>query len=236
MMRRLLPALLGSLLLSLSFSVAPVHAQEWAQEVQIITTVGYQEPLHVLVDSLNDVLTRHPETQVKRTPQADGTVSFRTLRDELLKEGIDLSSASHAFIRYRFELVSGTEIVETVEEMYFIYRGREDRSDLPILYVDMQEPVVNDLIRNRGVASPVNLKAVKTFREMLAFPHLNTRQETEMVEIAGRAVREDNSEQQEILTDFLTNRMTIGGGSYVLEMPRPTVAQVATSPSSGGSQ
>jgi hypothetical protein len=65
---------------------------------------------------------------------------------------------------------------------------------------------------------------------MLAFPYLNTRQETAMVEIAGRAVREDNPRQQKILTDFLTDQMTLGRGSYVLGMPRPTVAQVAVTP------
>jgi hypothetical protein len=233
---RPLSALAGSLLLLWSLSVAPVQAQEWAQEVQIITTVGYNEPLHVFVDSLNDVLSRHPETPVRRTPDADVTVPFRDLRDELLDDGLDLNSASHAFIRYRFELVSGSEIVETIEDIYLIYRGREDRSDLPILHVSTQEPEVNALIRNRGIASPVNLKAVKTFRKMLAFPHLNVRQETAMVEIAGRAVREDPTDQEKVLTEFLMNRMTVGGGSYVLEMPRATVARVAASPPSGESQ
>jgi len=223
-------AIIGSLLLLCSYAIPSAQAQEWAQEVQIITTVGYGEPLHILVDSLSNVLARNPETQVQRTPQDDAPVSYSDLRDELLSEGVDLNSASHAFIRYRFDLVNGSEIVETIDEMYFIYRGREDRSDLPILHVDTRMPVVNDLIRNKGVPSLTNMKAVRSFREMLAFPYLNRRQETAMVEIAGRAVREDKPRQESLLTEFLTNRMTLGGGSYVLDMPRATGAQVAASP------
>jgi hypothetical protein len=230
MILRVFAAALGGLLLSFGFSTAPAQAQEWAQEVQIITTVGYGEPLHVFVDSLSNSLNRHPDTQVKRTAQDEAPVAFADLRDELLDDGIDLNSATHAFIRYRFELTTGAEIVETIEAMTFIFRGREDRSDLPILHLDTRDPVVNNLIRHRGVPSPVNLKAVRTFRDMLAFPYLNTRQETAMVEIAGRAVREDNPRQQKILTDFLTDQMTLGRGSYVLGMPRPTVAQVAVTP------
>lgn len=227
---RTLTAVVGSLLLLLSVSPSLVQAQEWAQEVQIITTVGYGEPLHVFVDSLSDALSRNPDAQVKRSPRADAPVSFADLQDELLAEGLDLNSVSHAFIRYRFELGTGSEIIETIEDMYFIFRAREDRSDLPILYVSTREPVVNALIRNSGIPSPVNMKAVQPFRNMLAFPYLNTRQETAMVEVAGRAVREENPQQQQLLTDFLTDRMTLGMGSYVLEMPRPSVAQVAATP------
>ena len=223
-------AFIGSLLLLCSYAIPSAQAQEWAQEVQIITTVGYGEPLHILVDSLSDILARNPQLQVRRTPEDDAPVAYSDLRDELLNDGLDLSSASHAFIRYRFELVNGSEIVETIDEMYFIYRGREDRSDLPILHISTRMPVVNDLIRNKGVPRLTNLKAVRSFREMLAFPYLTRRQETAMVEIAGRAMREDNPRQEHLLTEFLINRMTLGGGSYVLDMPRATVAQVAASP------
>lgn len=235
MILRTFPALFGGLLLLLS--PTSVQAQEWAQEIQIITTVGYEEPLHVFVDSLSNALAQSPDTQVKRTPEDEASMSFTELRAELLNDGLDLNSATHAFIRYRFELVAGSEIFETIEALYFIFRGREDRSDIPILYVDTREPVVNNLIRESGVPSPVNMMSIKTFREMLAFPHLQSRQETAMVEIAGRAIREDNSYEEHILTDFLTDRMTLGDGLYVLDMPRTaSVAQVAASPSATTSQ
>jgi len=232
---RMLPALFGGLLLLLV--PTSVHAQEWAQEIQIVTTVGYEEPLHVFVDSLSNALTQNPDTRVKHTPQDDAGVSFTELRAELLNNGLALNSATHAFIRYRFELTAGSEIVETIETMYFIFRGREDRSDIPILYVDTREPVVGTLIRKSGIPSPVNLKSVTTFREMLAFPQLHSRQETAMVEIAGRAVRDDNTEEERILTSFLTDQMISGSGSYVLDMPRlAPVAQVAASPAATTSQ
>lgn len=225
-------AVIGSLLLLCSYFTTAVQAQEWAQEVQIITTVGYGEPLHIVVDSLSSVLSRNPQVQVQRTPTDDTPIAYSDLQDELLNEGLDLNSASHAFISYRFELVNGSEIVETINEMYFIYRGREDRSDLPILYVNTNMPVVNDLIRNKGVPRLTNMKSMRSFREMLAFPYLTQRQETAMVEIAGRPIREDTPHQEQLLTDFLTDRMTLGAGSYVLSMPRTTVARVAASPSS----
>lgn len=229
-------ALITGLLLLLTTAALPTHAQEWAQEIEIITTVRYEEPLHIFVDSLQNTLTQNPEVQVKRSRKDPTPVSFATLRDELHEDGIALTSATHAFIRYRFEMAATSGIVETIEEMYFIYRGREDRVDLPILYLNTREPVVSDLIQNKGVPSPVNLKAVTTFRKMLAFPHLNTSQETAMVEIAGRPVREDRPEQEQILTEFLMDRVTLGTKSYVLEMPRTTVARVAASPSPGESQ
>ncbi|HKL88018.1 MAG TPA: hypothetical protein VJ884_03360 [Salinibacter sp.] len=224
-------AVIGSLLLLCSYFTTSVQAQEWAQEVQIITTVGYGEPLHIIVDSLNSVLTRNPQIQVQRTPTDDAPIAYSELQDELLNEGLDLNSASHAFISYRFELVNGSEIVETINEMYFIYRARVDRSDLPILYVNTRIPVVNNLIRNKGVPRLTNMKSMRSFREMLAFPYLTKRQETAMVEIAGRPIREDTPQQEQLLTDFLTDQMNLGGGSYVLSMPRTTVAQVAASPS-----
>jgi hypothetical protein len=224
---RTLTAVVGSLLLLSPVFPSLAHAQEWAQEIEIITTVGYGDPLHVFVDSLNDALSRNPDAQVKRFPRAETTVSFAELQNELLADGLDLNSVSHAFIRYRFELGPDSEIIETIEEMYFILRVREDRSDLSVLHVSTRDPVVNTLIRDKGIPSPVNMKAVQPFRNMLAFPYLNARQETAMVEIAGRAVRDETPQHQQFLIDFLTDRMMLGMGSYVLDMPRPSVAQVA---------
>lgn len=214
----------GSVLLIFGFATAPVQAQEWRQEVQLIALIGYQDPLHVFTDSLSNALARNPQVQVRRKPTDTVPMSFGELREELYADGVDLNSATHVFIRYQFNLQLGSAVIETIKDLYFIYRGNETRADLPLLHVSAREPVVNDLILHSGIPSLANMEVVNTFREMLAFPHLNNREETAMVEIAGRPLRADDSPHQRTLEEFLTEHMNIGGGSYVLSMPQPMMA------------
>ena len=224
---RTIAPVIGSLLLLLGFTTSPVQAQEWRQEVQLITTIGYEDPIHIFVDSLSNVLSRNPQVQVRREAQDAASMSFNKLQEELYDDGIDLHSATHLFIRYRFDFRLGSEIVETIEEMYFIYRGNESRADVPILHVSARKPIVNDLIRKSGIPSIANMEVVKTFREILAFPYLNKRDDSAMVEIAGRPLREVGSPEQRTLEEFLNKHMNIGGGSYVLNLPQPMTAEAS---------
>lgn len=220
-------SLVGSALLLLGLTIAPAQAQEWRQEIQLIALIGYQDPLHVFTDSLSNALARTPHVQVRREPTDTTPMSFADLREELYADGVDLNSATHVFIRYQFNLRLGSAVVETIKDLYFIYRGNEARADLPLLHVSAQEPVVNDLILHSGIPSLANMEVVNTFREMLAFPHLNNRDETAVVEIARRPLREIDSPQKRALEEFLTEHMNIGGGSYVLSMPQPMMADTS---------
>jgi hypothetical protein len=231
---RVFATLTSSLLLLLGLSTSPAPAQNWGQEIQIVSAVGYGEPLQVFVDSLSAVLQRNPSIQVRRTAQDEATMSFATLREELFDDGVDLKSASHVFIRYQFNLERSSQVTETIEDLYFIYRGNEARADLPLLHVSAREPVVNDLLRNSGIPSPVNMRSTTAFRSMLAFPRLY-RQETAVVEIGGQPVRDETNQAEMVVTHFLTEQMNLGGGSYVLSLPRSMAAEKVTALSPTGS-
>jgi hypothetical protein len=216
------------LLLALLVLGSPVHAQEWQQEVQIITTVRPGDPTTVLLDSLDAVFERTPDVRLRRSAQ-DLAGSYDEHLDALLTDGVDLKSASHAFIRYRFSLDNQTsKIVESIEDIYFVSRFDENYSDLPILYVSAQDPIVSDIIVNQGVPNIVNLKSITTFRELLAFPLLQKRQETAMVELAGRALRGEYMSQREALLKFLDDHMNLGSGAYVLTTPYEEMVETAT--------
>ena len=223
---RVFSSLTGTLVFVLALSIAPVQAQNWSQEIQVITTVRNGEPLQVFTDSLSAMFFRHPEVLVRREVTDAIPMPAAQLRDQLYADGVDINSATHALIRYQFELRGDSEIVETIKGIYFIYRGSESQADLPILYLNPAEPFINNVIRTRGIPSLMNMEVVDTFREMFAFPYLNERQETAMIEISGRSLRGYTvTPEQRILEEFLTDHLNMGGGSYVLSLPEP--AEVA---------
>jgi hypothetical protein len=208
--------------------VPPTHAQEWQQEVQIITTVRPGEPTFVLLDSLDAVLERTPDVRLRRSAKDLEARSYNEHLDALLTDGVDLNSASHAFIRYRFSLDNqNSRIIESIEDIYFISRFDENYSDLPILYVDVQDPIVSDVIVKRGIPKIVNLLSITTFRELLAFPLIQKQQETAMVELAGRALRDDHLAQREMLMKFLDDHMNLRSGAYLLTTPYEQLMQSA---------
>jgi hypothetical protein len=217
MIRLLSLFLAGSLLLPLSLTPFSAHAQEWRQEIQLITTIGFGDPMHLFVDSLASALDRNPDRLVRRSVEDRAAIPYGELRDALYAEGVDLRSASHAFIRYRFELDElGVGIVETVEDIYFIFRLDESVSDLPILHVDTSDPVVSQLLLNRGVSSTLNMAAVTTFRQTMAFPIITDREKTAVVEIGRRPLRDEMTPEQRNLLTLLEKQMSFSPGGYVL--------------------
>ncbi len=157
-------------------------------------------------------------------------MSFGDLSDELLEEGFNLNSATHLFIRYRFDLESGARIVETIEDMYLVYRTGEEQSDVPILFVSTRQPIISEVLRSNGITSNVNMRAVTTFRKLMSFPYLNQKRETALVEIGRRTIREgDPVPEMELLTDFLTEYSYGSAGTYELSTEQPMAAQAASS-------
>jgi hypothetical protein len=201
--------------LLLGVIAGPALGQQWRQEVQIITPIQFNDPTHVLLDSLAAVLDRTPDLQVRRTADSSA-MSYAALRESLYADGVDLRSATHAFIRYRFDLTEqGSGIIETIKDVTFIFRLDESREDLPILYLDTQDPAVSDLLLNRGIPSPVNMLSVTPFRQLLAYPFINERNETAVVEFGGRTIREgDNAAHQSMLLGLIEEHMSVG--TYVL--------------------
>ena len=203
-------ALAASLVLLLALTALPAPAQEWRQEIQIITPVAFGDPTHVLLDSLAAAFAQSPDRPVQRAPDA-ATTSYADLREALYADGIDLQSASHAFLRYRFDLAEeGSGVVETLQSVTFIFRLDESRADVPILHLDTRSPIVSSLLTESGLASTVNMKSITPFRTLVAYPYLNTHQETALVEFGGKTVRAALPLQQAAVLDFIEEHMTLG--------------------------
>ncbi len=224
---RFLSLLTGALLLLLPLPIDTVQAQDWRQEVQLATPVEYDEPLQALTDSLSALFSRHPEVLVRREAQDSTLIPASQLREQLYEDGVGISSATHAFIRYRFELGRSSEVVETITDIYFIYRGSDSQMDIPVLYVDTRESAMNALLRARGIPSLMNMEAVTTFRDLLSFPNLKNHQETAVVEFAGRSLRGYTTTPEHLVfEEFLRERIGRGGGSYVLALPEPVATNI----------
>lgn len=215
----------AGLVLALAIAITPAHAQEWRQEIQLITPIQFGEPTYILLDSLAAVLDRNPDIRVRRTADDSNTRPYRDLREDLYAEGMDVRSASHAFIRYRFDLnPQDAGIVETIQGIYFIFRLDEAYSDLPILYVDTSDPEISNLLTDNGIPSMVNMRSVSPFRQMMAFPVISSRQETAIVELGRRALRDDLAPEQLMLLDHINENMSMG--TYVLTTTHQQMAAV----------
>lgn len=214
-MTRFLSSLLtGSLVLLLTLPLS-TQAQDWRQEVQIVTTIPSGTPLHVFLDSMGTVLEENPELRVQRSPNDTSSMKAKDLRAALYEEGLDLTSATHAFIRYRFDLPgTGSGVVETIQDIHFIFRLDESRSDLSLLYLNTRDPMMSRLLVEKGIPSPVNMMSVTPFRKLLAFPVVTDRYETAVVEFGGQTVREGPGPQQASLLSLINEHLSVG--TYVL--------------------
>jgi hypothetical protein len=172
--------------------------------------VSFGDPTHVLLDSLAAVLSDAPDLTIRRAPDAPIT-SYSELREALYADGVELQSASHAFLQYRFDLAEqGTGVVETLESITFILRVDESRADLPILHISTRTPVVSALLRQRGLSSPMNMKSITPFRTLMAYPYLTAHQETALVEFGGRTMRETLPPRQASILTLLEEHMITG--------------------------
>lgn len=180
-----------------------------------MTVVKEGQELEVFLDSLITVLEQNPETRVRRSPEDTSSVPYQALSDALLEKGLALTSATHAFIQYRF-VREDTRVVETIEDLYFIYRENPEEEDLSILYVSMDHPVVRDVLVNSGIPSEVNMEAFTPFRRYLSFPRLAQQGTTTVVQMAGRPIRSNHERRQETLITYLDEFIATRGGGYEL--------------------
>jgi len=200
----------------------PAVAQEWRQEIQIITPVEFGAPTHVLLDSLDAALKRRPDLRLRRAPDAPAQ-SYDALREALYTDGLDLRSATHAFLRYRFDLAAqGTGVVESLESLTFIVRLDEARVDRPILHLDTRAPFVGRLLATSGIPSPVNMRSMTPFRTLVAYPYLTAHQETSLVEFGRQTMRTALPPRQAAVLDLLDEHMVMG--TYALNTRAEQVA------------
>jgi hypothetical protein len=178
-------SLAGSLLLLLVLSAGGVQAQEWGAPIQVVTPVKHGGPIHTFLDSLSAALEKNPELQVRRTLDDVQSVPFHELERTLLEEGLEITSASHVFVWYRFAL-DGSRIVESIDEMQFIYHENASNTDRPLLHVSTWEPAFSDVLVGSGFSKSTNIELSTSFRALMAFPILGEQQETYVVESSRR--------------------------------------------------
>lgn len=168
------------------FGTSAAHAQaRWLQTVEVIAPVDDYKVTGVFRDSLVQVLQRG-RVELHREPDTPA-ISFRTLEEDLLGEGLDFTSANKVFLTYRLE-ASQRGFVSELEKIYFIYRpdGYED-VDLPIFYVDGRDPAVRRLIMSGGTQMLANEAAFEPFYDQLTFHQL---EESTVVSVGGRVIRD----------------------------------------------
>lgn len=237
MMYRVLLFLTGGLLLLMFLTPISTTAQEWAQEAEVITTVGYDGPLHLFLESLSIALADHPDTRVRRTPQDSTYRPYHALQEELYEDGVSLPSASHAFLRYRFDLRGkGTRTVETLQDIHFILRLDAMQTDLSIIHISTEDPLVQEVLTTRGLQNGMNLHALSSFRNLMAFPILSARDEAEtaLVELGRRPVRgAEGVRTQQTLLRMLRDHTNAGAYTYELSTI-PTLSGTVSADVAGG--
>ncbi len=178
----------------------------WLQHVQIIVPVEEEKATGALLDTLVAALDRGEDLPLYRGPDMEQRVSYSELENDLLNEGLALSSANRVFINYRFEADRGA-FVEAIEGLYFIYRptGMTD-TDIPVFYVDAGDPVVKELFLESGTTLRVNEAAFHPFRRQLQFAGLISEYAGDMnqmiVSVGDRVIRdriEARSERRRLL-------------------------------------
>jgi hypothetical protein len=152
-----------------------------------------------MLDSLTSVLERRG-IEVRRSPGQDTTMTVTALRNQLIeKEGIGISSANHAFIDYRFSIESGRSFQQRVAHLHFVFRPGPSQADISVLSLDAQAPWMQEFLREKGLTLPTNEAAFIPFRRHLGFAQVARPDETQVVEIGGRTVREGFEEEKEDL-------------------------------------
>lgn len=181
---RLLPLLLGLLLVPVSESAAQA---QWQQTVQVIAPVEDGTVTRALMDSVMTVLETN-SVPVQQSPQSD-TTSLRAIQDNLSGEGLALTSATHVFITYRYNLTS-SDLQREILDLYFIYRpSAQQEEDIPVLYVDLsRDNLYEEVMVKRGTTLPSNEAAFLPFNQQLGFHNL--RDVVTVVQVGDEIIRD----------------------------------------------
>lgn len=166
----------------------PVRAQQWAQNVEIVTTVKSEQPTRVFLDSLVNEIRMRDSVRVRREPGGE-RMSLDDIQSTLIEEGIGLFSANRLFIEYAFE-IRDNEFIEVIQSLQFIFRPEgTGQEDLSVLYVTGNRDVTREVLKTQGIPNPQNLEDVALFKDELSFASLSLDQGADMVSVAGTPVR-----------------------------------------------
>jgi hypothetical protein len=174
------------------------HGQLWLQTSRVVTPVE-QGPIRTFLDSLVTVMDRRG-IKVRRSPERDSTMTVTALRNRLIdEERIGINGANHAFIDYRFSIDSGGQFRQQISKIHFVFRPGPGQSDISVLYLDAQQAWVDQFLRGKGTTLTTNEAAFIPFLRHLDFAQVARQEETRVVEIGGKTVREGFQEEKEDL-------------------------------------
>jgi hypothetical protein len=195
-------AWIAGLLLVAAVSVTPVRAQQWAQNVKIVTTVESEQPTRVFLDSLVNQIRMRDSVRVRREPGGE-RMTLADIQNTLIDEGVGLFSANRLFIEYAFE-IQDNEFIEVIQSLHFVFRPQAaGENDIPVLYVTGNREYTKNVLKTQGIPNPQNLEDIALFKDELSFAGLSLDQGADMVSVAGTPVRgEFDQRRKQVLQRF----------------------------------
>lgn len=155
--------------------------------MQAITPVRSGEITGALLDTLVQVAYRN-ELEFKRSIEHDTAVPILQLEDELLNEGLDVTSANQVFITYRYE-ANQRRFKSNILQLNFIYRPEEyDDADTPIMVIDATHPIIRNVLTSNGTTLDENEAVFEPFWDQLRLHQLD---DSSVVQVGNRVVREE---------------------------------------------
>jgi len=180
-------------------SARPADAQQWRQTTRILAEMETGRAPRAFLDSLATRLRKSDTLKIRRSKDMTAAMTAQALSDTLLEKGLGFQSANRVIIDYEFEVVDN-ELVEEIRGMQFLYRPpSRTEGDVPIMYVETDRPMMQDLMRTSGIPDKTNLSTVHYFVDELSFPTLSINQDIEVVSIAGQTVRGEFDQHRRVL-------------------------------------
>lgn len=191
----LLALLAASLLL---LNPQTTDAQTWRRTARFATPVA-NGPFHTFLDTLVHVVER-TERRVWRSPSQEERLPVSALQEQLIEEhGMGVTGANQLLISYSFEIGDRGRLERDIDGLYFLFRPKPSRPDIPVLYLDAQQEWVQDLMRRKGTLPPTNESGLVPFRQHLQFGHVAQMDAAQVVQIGNEPVRDGFAGKKEAL-------------------------------------
>lgn len=176
-------------ILVLAFLLVPTSdsaAQaDWQRTVKVIAPIKEGTIMRALTDSLM-AAAKAGKLPIQRAPESD-TTTLSNVQQALSEEGLALTSATHAFITYRYQLRK-SDLRREILDLHFIYRPNEGE-DIPIFYVDLtKDGLYHKMLVEKGTPSPVNELVSIPFAEQISLHKLQD--EVTVVKVGNRIIRD----------------------------------------------
>lgn len=183
----------------LAVSAPPADAQQWRQTTRVMASVESGQATRAFLDSVAARLRGTDTLTVRRSRDAGDPITASALNDSLLQDGLGMQSANRVMIDYEFEVVDN-ELIEEIQGLQFLYRPPSStEQDVPVMYVDAERPMVQNLMRTSGIPDETNLSTVHYFVDELSFPALSIDQNVDVVSVAGRTIRGEFDQRRRVL-------------------------------------